>query len=47
MELPIHVHVPVNSKLDSFPISEHRTLQLREDKYNVLSKKGHNPIQPS
>lgn len=33
MELPIHIHVPENSKLDSFPISEHRALQLREDKY--------------
>lgn len=33
MQLPIHIHVPENSKLDSFPISEHRALQLREDKY--------------
>lgn len=33
MELPIHIHVPENSKLDSFPISEHRALQLSEDKY--------------
>lgn len=30
MELPVHVHVPVNSKLDSFLISEYRALHLKE-----------------
>lgn len=30
MELPVHVHVPVNSKLDCFPISEYRALHLKE-----------------
>lgn len=30
MELPVHVHVPVNSKLDSFPKSEYRALHLKE-----------------
>lgn len=44
MELPIHVHVPLNSKLDSFPISEHRALQLREDKYCL--KRVTTPFSP-